>query len=236
MEVLAGVPVTEVAARYRVSRQSVYTWVTGYRDGGLAELADWSHRPKTCPYRVESHAAVPRRLDRGQHTTRRHGCALALIALLQLSNISPADAEFDAQRRWNMLRKAVIGVMVLAMTLGLAGTANAGVAFPDWNDAPYHRVSVWGQVYVANDVTEWRVHARLGSRPSQLCVHLRMEVDRTLADDPVYLSDSRLCPGDQGVINFSSPIPSPQWSRTRGARLKVVWENSGSREVVYVRE
>ena len=35
MEVVAGVPVTEVAARYGVSRQSVHTWVSRYRDGGL---------------------------------------------------------------------------------------------------------------------------------------------------------------------------------------------------------
>ncbi|SFR27738.1 Helix-turn-helix domain-containing protein [Lentzea waywayandensis] len=54
MEVLAGVPVTEVAGRYRVSRQSVHTWVTRYRSGGLAGLADRSHRPKTCPHQVES--------------------------------------------------------------------------------------------------------------------------------------------------------------------------------------
>lgn len=135
-----------------------------------------------------------------------------------------------------MLRKTFTAVMVLVMSLGLAGTANAGVAFPDWNDAPYYRVSVWGQLYVANDVTEWRLHARLGRNPNQICVYLRVEVDRTLAEDPGYNSATQLCPGDQGIINFSSPIPSPDWSRTRGARVKVVWGESGSREVIYLRE
>lgn len=53
MEVLAGVPVTEVAGRYRVSRQSVHTWVKRYRSDGLAGLADRSHRPKTCPHQVD---------------------------------------------------------------------------------------------------------------------------------------------------------------------------------------
>ncbi|MCP2202526.1 Helix-turn-helix domain-containing protein, partial [Lentzea flava] len=53
MEVLAGVPVAEVAGRYRVSRQSVHTWGKRYRDGGLAGLADRSHRPKTCPHQVD---------------------------------------------------------------------------------------------------------------------------------------------------------------------------------------
>src|SRR5262249_35982927 len=42
MEVLAGIPVTEVAARYRVSRQSAHTWVKRYREGGLgAPLVAW---------------------------------------------------------------------------------------------------------------------------------------------------------------------------------------------------
>lgn len=52
MEVLAGIPVTEVATRYRVSRQSIHTWVSRYRDHGLAGLADRSHRPKTCPHQA----------------------------------------------------------------------------------------------------------------------------------------------------------------------------------------
>jgi transposase InsO family protein len=53
MEVLAGIPVVEVAARYRVSRQSVHTWVKRYRDGGLAGLTDRSHRPQRCPRQVD---------------------------------------------------------------------------------------------------------------------------------------------------------------------------------------
>jgi len=53
MEVLAGIPVSEVAVRYRVSRQSVHSWVDRYRDGGLAGLADRSHRPKSCPHQVD---------------------------------------------------------------------------------------------------------------------------------------------------------------------------------------
>lgn len=52
MEVLAGIPVTEVATRYRVSRQSVHTWVKRYRQGGLAGRADRSHRPESCPHRA----------------------------------------------------------------------------------------------------------------------------------------------------------------------------------------
>jgi transposase len=53
MEVLAGIPVSEVAAGYRVSRQSVHSWVARYRDGGLAGLVDRSHRPRSCPHQVD---------------------------------------------------------------------------------------------------------------------------------------------------------------------------------------
>jgi transposase InsO family protein len=52
MEVLDGMPVTEVAERYGVSRQSVHAWVRRYRTGGLAALADRSHRPASCPHQL----------------------------------------------------------------------------------------------------------------------------------------------------------------------------------------
>lgn len=60
MEVAAGVPVTQVAARYGVSRQSVHAWVRKYEQLGLAGLADRSHRPAGCPHQIaaEVEAAV----------------------------------------------------------------------------------------------------------------------------------------------------------------------------------
>jgi len=49
LEVAAGVPVTEVAERFGVSRQAVHRWVGWYRDEGLGGLADRSHRPHGHP-------------------------------------------------------------------------------------------------------------------------------------------------------------------------------------------
>jgi transposase len=50
MEVLAGgVPVTEVAERYGVSRQSVHTWIRRYQADELGGLSDRSHRPAYQP-------------------------------------------------------------------------------------------------------------------------------------------------------------------------------------------
>jgi transposase InsO family protein len=54
LEAEAGCPVTEIAARHGVSRQSVHTWVRRYRAGGLAALADKSHRPRSCPHQISS--------------------------------------------------------------------------------------------------------------------------------------------------------------------------------------
>jgi DNA invertase Pin-like site-specific DNA recombinase len=49
MEVISGAPVTEVARRYGVSRQSVHNWLGKYQAGGLAALSDHSHRPHFSP-------------------------------------------------------------------------------------------------------------------------------------------------------------------------------------------
>src|SRR5919112_1222407 len=49
LDVEAGVPVTEVAERFGVSRQAVHRWIGWYRDEGLAGVVDRSHRPRAHP-------------------------------------------------------------------------------------------------------------------------------------------------------------------------------------------
>jgi transposase InsO family protein len=49
-----GISVAEVAERHGVSRQSIYTWLANYETGGLAGLADRSHRPASCPHQISS--------------------------------------------------------------------------------------------------------------------------------------------------------------------------------------
>ena len=60
LEVLAGVPVTEVAGRYGVSRQSVHAWLRRYRSEGPPGLADRSHQVHAHPWQIpaELEAAV----------------------------------------------------------------------------------------------------------------------------------------------------------------------------------
>jgi transposase len=52
LEVLSGIPVTEVAERYGVARQTVHRWISRYRADGIAGLADRSHAPKQHPWRL----------------------------------------------------------------------------------------------------------------------------------------------------------------------------------------
>jgi transposase InsO family protein len=52
LEVLSGIPVTEVADRYGVGRQTVHRWMARYRADGIAGLADRSHAPKHHPWRI----------------------------------------------------------------------------------------------------------------------------------------------------------------------------------------
>lgn len=47
-----GWKVSEVAGRMGVSRQSVHNWMVRYKQGGLASLADKSHRPHTCLHQI----------------------------------------------------------------------------------------------------------------------------------------------------------------------------------------
>lgn len=66
LAVLAGRPVTEVAAKVGVSRQTLHVWLARYRESGLGGLVDQSHRPVSCPHRAE--AAV----ETAVYELRRH--------------------------------------------------------------------------------------------------------------------------------------------------------------------
>jgi transposase InsO family protein len=48
-----GVPITEVADRFGVSRQAVHRWLRWYEAQGLAGLADRSHRPPRCAHQMD---------------------------------------------------------------------------------------------------------------------------------------------------------------------------------------
>ena len=82
-----GWKVTEVAARLGVSRQSVHAWIARYEAGGLAALADRSHRPTACPHQIdpetEAHICELRREHPGCGPRRiRHQLAKLGVAFV----------------------------------------------------------------------------------------------------------------------------------------------------------
>jgi transposase InsO family protein len=53
-----GETVTDVAARFGVSRKTLHVWLARYESGGLDGLADRSHRPRSCPHQMPAAAEV----------------------------------------------------------------------------------------------------------------------------------------------------------------------------------
>ena len=59
LEVLDGAPVTVVARRFGVSRQTVHRWLGRFAgEGGLANLVDRSSRPGSCPHQMPAPVEV----------------------------------------------------------------------------------------------------------------------------------------------------------------------------------
>ena len=134
LEVLAGVPVTEVADRYGVSRQSVHTWLRRHRQEGPSGLADRSHRVRHHPWQVpaEVEAAVcelrrahrrwgPRRLvfemSRRGHGTVTRSTAYRVLVRNQLIEPRSRRRRRKDYRRWE--RPAPMQLWQLDVTASL---------------------------------------------------------------------------------------------------------------------
>jgi transposase InsO family protein len=133
-----GDTVTEVAARFGVSRKTLHVWLSRYEAGGLENLGDRSHRPRSCPHQmppgVEVVLAELRRAHPGWGPRRlvfelgRRGVepvpsdAGVYRALVRLNLIDPA-ARRPRDRKWKRWERAtpmelwqmdVVGGFVLA--------------------------------------------------------------------------------------------------------------------------
>jgi len=133
-----GDTVTEVAARAGVSRKTLHVWLSRYEAGGLENLGDRSHRPRSCPHQMPSVVEVAlaelRRAHPGWGPRRlvfelgRHGLdplpseAGVYRALVRLNLIDP-DARRPRDRKWKRWERGtpmelwqmdVVGGFVLA--------------------------------------------------------------------------------------------------------------------------
>jgi transposase InsO family protein len=104
LEAAAGVPVTEVAARYEVSRQSVHAWMVRYREGGLGALADRPRRPDTCPHQVSAEVEAVVCEMRREHP--RWG-PVRLVHELARAGVSPVPSRMSAYRA--LVRHGLVG-------------------------------------------------------------------------------------------------------------------------------
>ncbi|WP_344202332.1 IS481 family transposase, partial [Kribbella karoonensis] len=139
-----GETVKDTAARFGVSRQTLHAWLAKYEAGGMENLGDGSHRPRSCPHQMPAVVEVavaelrrahpawgPRRLV---HELARDGAAgmvpVGLVpsesgvyrALVRLSLIDPG-ARRPRDRRWRRWERGrpmelwqmdVVGGFVLA--------------------------------------------------------------------------------------------------------------------------
>ena len=133
LEVLDGIPVTEVAERFGVARQTVHRWVARYRDGGIDGLADQSHAPRSHPWRISAEVEAvicdlrsshrrwgPRRLvfelgKRGYTVSR--STVYRVLVRHQLLQPVPRRRRRDQYRRWE--RSAAMELWQMDVTASL---------------------------------------------------------------------------------------------------------------------
>ena len=119
LEVITSlVPVSEVAERYGVSRQTVHAWVARYEAEGLPGLADHSHRPRHHPWQLDAevealicqlrrahHRWGPRRLRhelgrKGVEPLPSRSTVYRVLVREHLVEARPRKRRRDSYRRW----------------------------------------------------------------------------------------------------------------------------------------
>jgi transposase InsO family protein len=131
-----GETVTDVAARFGVSRQTVHNWLARYEAGGLENLGDRSHRPRSCPHQMDGAVEVELAVLRRRHPSwgprrlvfelARQGITVsesAVYRALVRGNLIDPGARRPRERKWKRWERGtamelwqmdVVGGFVLA--------------------------------------------------------------------------------------------------------------------------
>jgi transposase InsO family protein len=96
LDVRAGSTVTDVAARFGVSRQAVHRWLAWYEQEGLAGLADRSSRPRSSPTRTAAEMEALICEMRRHH--RRWGARRVLFELGRMRYPGPLPSRITVHR------------------------------------------------------------------------------------------------------------------------------------------
>jgi len=115
-------PSSTAGERYGVSRQTVHVWIRRYRAGGLAGLADRSHRPHHHPWRLDADAmqsGAQSLLGRHDFTTFRAAECQAKSPIKTLDRLD-VEREGDAIRVFASARsflhhqvRSMVGTLML---------------------------------------------------------------------------------------------------------------------------
>lgn len=134
LEVLDDIPVTEVAGRFGVTRQTVHRWVARYRESGLDGPAGRSHAPKAHPWQTSAEVEAlicdlraahrswgPRRLvfelERRGHPGVSRSTAYRVLVRHHLVEPVSRRRRRDQYRRWE--RSAAMELWQLDVTASL---------------------------------------------------------------------------------------------------------------------
>jgi transposase len=187
-----GETVTSVAARFGVSRKTLHVWLARYEAGGLEELKDRSHRPRSCPHQMPAPVEVvlaelrkahptwgPRRLSfelgkRGHLVSE----SAAYRAPARLSLIDPA-ARRPRDRKWKRWERGA------PMELWQMGAISTGSSLAE----ALHRQRRERQTTMR----------QIRIRPPPSAPGRR-------ADQTAWLRESRDPPPGQGLSNLASPF------------------------------
>lgn len=98
-----GATVTEVAARFGVSRKTVHVWLARYEVGGLEGLADRSHRPRSCPHQIGADVEVAIARLRASHPSWGPKRLVFELARQGVGPLPSESAVYRALQRLNLI-------------------------------------------------------------------------------------------------------------------------------------
>jgi transposase InsO family protein len=96
-----GETVTDVAARFGVRRQTVHDWLAKYEAGGLENLGDRSHRPRSCPHQMSADVEVA--IARMRHSHPSWGPRRLSFELAKTGLVVSESAAYRALVRLNLI-------------------------------------------------------------------------------------------------------------------------------------
>ncbi|MFG1629067.1 IS481 family transposase [Kribbella sp. NPDC049227] len=101
-----GETVKDTAARFGVSRQTLHAWLAKYEVGGIENLGDGSHRPRSCPHQMPAVVEVAVAELRRAHPTwgpRRLVHELGRDALVPVGLVPSESAVYRALVRLSLI-------------------------------------------------------------------------------------------------------------------------------------